>query len=95
MKYYLLTTKPTATIPAEKELKFFEWLKHQKKTGRVEEYWAFKDKEGLAAVLRLNFSSELNDLVDAWNDRIPSEFTTEELLGRKALEAEMAKKLFG
>jgi hypothetical protein len=95
MLHYLLKAAPTEPLPAERELKFYEWLKHQKKVGRVVEYWAFKDKPGLAAVLKLNFASDLEELLSAWAERAPSEFSTEALLAKKAHEAELAKKMLG
>lgn len=95
MKYYLVTSKPSASIEAGSELKFFEWLKHQEKNGIVREYWALKMRPGIAAILRLNFESELEEFLQGWNERAPAEFSVEPLMSKKSLETELAKKLLG
>ena len=95
MKYYVITSKPSASIEAGRELKFFEWLKHQEKTGKVREYWALRNRPGIAAILKMNFESELEEFLAAWNERAPAEFAIEPLMSKKALDAELAKKLLG
>ena len=95
MQFYLVISEPKGDIPAGEELRFFEWFKHLKKTGRITEYWALKEKPGLAAVLRLNFASDLDELLAGWSQRLPSEFTVEPLKDPKTLEADLAKKVLG
>ena len=95
MHFYLVISEPVGDIEPMAELKFFEWLKHLKKTGRVTEYWALKQKPGLAAVLRLNFTSDLDEMLEGWRQRLPSEFTVEPLKDPKGLEAELAARVLG
>lgn len=95
MNFYLVISDPTEEPSAMAELKFFEWLKHLKKTARITEYWALKDKPGLAAIARLNFASDLDELLEGWRQRAPSDFVVEPLKDPQALEAELAKKLLG
>jgi len=95
MRFYLVISEPKGDIPAGDELKFFEWFKHLKKTGRITEYWALQQKPGLAAVLRLNFAGDLDELLAGWRQRLPSEFTVEPLKDPKTLEADLAKKVLG
>lgn len=95
MKLYLAISKTESDVSASAELKFFEWFKHLKKTGRVVDYWALKQRPGLAAVLRLNFEIDLDELLEGWNQRVPSEFTVEPLKDPKALEADLAKRILG
>lgn len=54
-----------------------------------------KEKPGLAAVLRLNFTGDLDELLAGWSQRLPSEFTVEPLKDPKTLEADLAKKVLG
>ncbi len=95
MLHYLILTKAKDEIEPVAELKFFEWLKHLKKRGTVKEYWALKDKPGLAAHVCLNFESDLDDLIEEWGGRVPSEFTIERLKSLKSLETELARKMLG
>ncbi len=95
MRFYLVTSEPIGQTEAASELKFFEWLKYLKKTDRITRYWALKDKPGLVAVLRLNFESDLDELLDGWKQRLPSKLTVEPLKDPKTLETDLAKKMLG
>ena len=95
MLFYLVVSQPQGEVPAATELKFFEWLRYLKKSGRLTEYWALKQRPGLAAVLRLNFAGDLDELLENWRGRVPSEFVIEPLKDPKALEADLAKKMLG
>ncbi len=95
MHYYLLVSETEGELDAGRELKFFEWLKHQEKAGRVREYWGLKNRAGLAAVVKMNFESELEEFIAAWKERAPAQFQVEPLIGRKAFESELAKKMLG
>lgn len=95
MHFYLVISQPQNDIEPMAELKFFEWLKHQKKIARVTEYWAFKDKPGLAAIFKVNFPFELDELLEGWRLRVPSEFTVEPLKDPKSLETELAGRVLG
>lgn len=95
MRYYLVISEPSEAVAPTRELKFFEWFKHLKKNGRVTDYWALREKPGLAAVLRLSFESELEEILAGWRERLPSDFTIEPLKDPKDFEADLAKKLLG
>lgn len=91
----MVVSEPKANLGGTEEVKFFEWLKHQKKIGRVIDYWAFSDKPGLLAILKVNFESELSEVLETWDARAPAVLKSEQLLSRAALEAELAKRILG
>lgn len=95
MHFFLVISEQVGESDPSAELKFIEWLKHLKKNRRVYEYWALKDKPGMAAVLRLNFLTELDELLGGWRQRVSSEFTVVPLKDPKHLEVELAAKLLG
>ena len=95
MHFYLIISEPEGEVEAAAELKFFEWLKYLKKSSRVTQYWALRSRPGLAAVLKLNFEKDLEELLDGWKQRLPSKFTVEPLKDPKTLEADLARKILG
>lgn len=95
MKFYLIISTPKQQESGLEGLKFYEWLKYLKKSNRLLDYFARQNSPGIVAIFRLNFPSELDDLLKKWQEKVPSDFTVEPLKDPKALEMELTRRLLG